>query len=73
VSRRPRGKAREGPIAGHLTDEQHSHAGWIASLKCEVIFERALSKGDEMLYNREIEARIDKMVAGWKNTDKKKM
>jgi hypothetical protein len=26
-----------------------------------------------MPYNQEIEARINKLVAGWKNTDKKKM
>ena len=42
-SRRPHGKARGGRIAGYLTDEQHSQAGWIGALKCEVIFERALS------------------------------
>ncbi len=42
--RRPHGKARGGRIAGYLTDEQRSHAGWIGSSKCEVVFERALSK-----------------------------
>ena len=42
-SRRPRGKARGGRIASYLTDEQRSQAGWIGSLNCEVIFERALS------------------------------
>ena len=42
-SRRPHGKARGGRIAGYLTDEQRSQAGWIGVLKCEVIFERALS------------------------------
>jgi hypothetical protein len=42
-SRRPHGKARGGLIAGYLTDEQHSQAGWIGALKCEVIFERALT------------------------------
>jgi hypothetical protein len=47
-SRRPHGKARHGKarggrIAGYLTDEQRSQAGWIGALKCEVIFERALS------------------------------
>jgi hypothetical protein len=29
VLRRPHGKAREGRIAGYLTDEQRSQAGWI--------------------------------------------
>jgi hypothetical protein len=29
VVRRPHGKARGGRIAGYLTDEQRSHAGWI--------------------------------------------
>jgi len=42
-SRRPHGKALGGRIAGYLTGEQHSQAGWIGALKCEVIFERALS------------------------------
>jgi hypothetical protein len=42
-SRRPHGKARGRRIAGYLTDEQRSHAGWIGSSKCEVIFERALT------------------------------
>ena len=42
-SRRPHGKARGGRIAGYLTDEQRSQAGWIGALKCEVIFEQALS------------------------------
>jgi len=41
-SRRPCGKARGGRIASYLTDEQRSQAGWIGSLKCEIIFERAL-------------------------------
>ncbi len=41
--RRPHGKARGGRIAGYLTDEQRSQAGWIGALKCEVIFEQALS------------------------------
>jgi peptidyl-prolyl cis-trans isomerase C len=41
-SRRPHGKARGGRIAGYLTDEERSQAGWIGALKCEVIFERAL-------------------------------
>ncbi len=27
----------------YLTDEQHRHGGWIGSIKCEVIFARALS------------------------------
>ena len=44
-SRRPHGKARGGRIAGYLTDEQRSQAGWIGALKCEVIFEQALSTG----------------------------
>ena len=44
-SRRPHGKARGERIAGYLTDEQRSQAGWIGALKCEVIFERALSIG----------------------------
>jgi hypothetical protein len=35
-------RQRGGRIAGYLTDEQHSQAGWIGALKCEVIFERAL-------------------------------
>ncbi len=42
-SRRPHGKARGGRIAGYLTDAQRGQAGWIGALKCEVIFERALS------------------------------
>jgi nickel transport protein len=42
VLRRPHGKARGGRIAGYLTNEQRSRAGWIGSSKCEVIFERAL-------------------------------
>jgi hypothetical protein len=46
--RRPHGKAREGRIAGYLTDEQRSHAGWIGASKCEVIFGRALRNGDEI-------------------------
>ena len=41
-SSRPHGKARGGRIAGYLTDEQRSQAGWIGALKCEFIFERAL-------------------------------
>ena len=41
-ARRPHGKARGGRIAGYLTDEQRSQAGWIGALKCEVIFEGAL-------------------------------
>ena len=44
-SRRPHGKARGGRIAGYLTDAKRSQAGWIGSLKCEVIFERALRIG----------------------------
>ena len=47
--RRPHGKARGGRIAGYLTDEQHSQAGWIGALKCEVIFERALRVRGENL------------------------
>ncbi len=43
-SSRPYGKARGGQIAGYLTDEQRSQAGWIGALKCEVIFERALRR-----------------------------
>jgi hypothetical protein len=46
-SRRPHGKARGGRIAGYLTDEERSQAGWIGALKCEVIFERALSRLNE--------------------------
>jgi len=42
-SRRPRGKAQGGRIASYLTDEQRRQAGWIGSLDCEVIFERALN------------------------------
>ncbi len=30
----------------YLTDEQHRHGGWIGSIKCEVIFERALSRSN---------------------------
>ena len=45
-SRRPLGKARGGRIASYLTDEQRSQAGWIGSLKCEVIFERALGQSE---------------------------
>jgi len=45
VLRRTHGKARGGRIAGYLTNEQRSHAGWIGASKCEVIFERALSLG----------------------------
>jgi len=33
----PNGKARGGRIASYLTDEQRSQAGWIGSLKCEII------------------------------------
>jgi len=44
VLRRTHGKARGGRIAGYLTNEQRSHAGWIGASKCEVIFERALSE-----------------------------
>jgi len=40
---RPHGKARGGRIADYLTGEQRSQAGWIGALKCEVIFEQALS------------------------------
>ncbi len=43
VLRRTHGKARGGRIAGYLTNEQRSHAGWIGASKCEVIFERALN------------------------------
>ena len=43
VLRRTHGKARGGRIAGYLTNEQRSHAGWIGASKCEVIFERAHS------------------------------
>jgi len=42
--RRTHGKARGGRIAGYLTNEQRSHAGWIGASKCEVIFERTLRK-----------------------------
>ena len=41
-SRRPHGKARGGRIAGYLTDEERSQAGWIGALKGKVIFERTL-------------------------------
>ena len=39
---RKHGKAWGGRIAGCLTNEQRSHAGWIGASKCEVIFERSL-------------------------------
>ena len=40
---RTHGKTRGGRIAGYLTNEQRSHAGWIGASKCEVIFERTLT------------------------------
>jgi hypothetical protein len=50
-SRRPHGKTRGGRIAGYLTDTQRSQAGWIGALKCEVVFERALSDSNEFIDN----------------------
>ncbi len=46
-------KARGGRIAGYLTNEQRSHAGWIGASKCEVIFERALSFRCDRIQNRQ--------------------
>ena len=51
VSRRSHDKARGGRIASYLTDEQRSHAEWIGTSKCEVIFGRVLGaclKTDEL-------------------------
>jgi hypothetical protein len=46
--RHPDGKAREGRIAGYLTDEERSQTGWIDISKSKVIFERALNPEDAL-------------------------